>query len=124
MRMESRSHELFAEGFFLTRADMEWFRAHYVPDPADWTDPVASPGLADDVSGVAPAVVVTAGFDPLRDEGDAYAARLRAAGVGVRWRCYDDQVHGFFGMGVLPEGMGVITEVCSSMGDLMRGRPA
>lgn len=118
-RMDSRSLDLFAEGFFLSRADMEWFRGHYLPDPADWTNPVASPLLADDLSGLAPAVVVTAGFDPLRDEGDAYADRLRDAGVPVRWRCYDDMVHGFFGMGVLPEGMAVITEVCAAMGDLM-----
>jgi acetyl esterase len=118
-RMAERSHQLFAEGFFLSREDMEWYRELYVPDPSDWTNPVASPLLADDVSDVAPAMVVTAGFDPLRDEGDAYARRLRDAGVHVRWRCYDDMVHGFFGMGILPEGMAMITEVCTAMGDLM-----
>lgn len=118
-RFVTRSHDLFAEGFFLTRADMEWFRGHYLPNPDDWTDPAASPLLADDLGGCAPAVVVTAGFDPLRDEGDQYAERLRDAGVPVRWRCYDDQVHGFFGMGVLPDGMAVITEVCAAVGELL-----
>ena len=81
---------------------MEAYRAHYVPDPADWDDWRASPLLAGDRRGVAPALVVTAGFDPLRDEGAAYAAELEAAGVAVGYRCYDDMVHGFFGMGVVP----------------------
>jgi acetyl esterase len=116
---DTRSHELFADGFFLTRADMEWFRGHYLPDPADWDSPLASPLLEPDLSGVAPALVVTAGFDPLRDEGRAYADRLADAGVPVRYRCYDDLVHGFFGMGILPEGMAVATEICAAMGELM-----
>lgn len=118
---DSRSHDLFADGFFLTRPDMEWFRAQYLPDPDDWDSPLASPLLADDLGGAAPAVVVTAGFDPLRDEGRAYAERLQDVGVPVTYRCYDDLVHGFFGMGVLPDGMAVATEVCAAMGDLMHG---
>ena len=81
---------------------MEWFRAQYLPDPSDWDSPLASPIEAADLSGVCPAMVVTAGFDPLRDEGRQYADRLAEAGVPVRYRCYDDMVHGFFGMGVLP----------------------
>ena len=117
--LDAPSHKLFGEGFFLTREGMEWFRAHYLPDPDDWDSPLASPLLEPDLSGVAPAVVVTAGFDPLRDEGRAYADRLAEAGVSVRYRCYDDMVHGFFGMGVLPEGMAIATEVCAAMGDLM-----
>jgi acetyl esterase len=118
-RMVERSHELFAEGFFLTRDDMEWYRGHYLPDPSDWSDPVASPLLREDLSELPSAMVVTAGFDPLRDEGNLYAARLRDAGIDVRWRCYDDMVHGFFGMGILPDGMALITEVCATMGELM-----
>ncbi len=115
----TESHELFADGFFLTRADMEWFRGHYAPEVATWGSPGVSPLLADDLTGVAPAVVVTAGFDPLRDEGAAYAERLEAAGVRCEYRCYDDLVHGFFGMGVLPEGMAVASEVCAAAGRLM-----
>ncbi len=89
------SYETFAEGFFLTRAEMDWFRDHYFADPGDRTDPRASPILADDLAGVAPAHVVTAGFDPLRDEGEDYAAALREAGVAVSLRRESDLVHGF-----------------------------
>ena len=99
------SHELFADGFFLTEESIEWYRAQYLPDRNDWDSPLASPIEAPDLSGLCPALVVTAGFDPLRDEGHRYAERLADAGVAVRYRCYDDMVHGFFGMGVLP-GMG------------------
>lgn len=117
--MTSRSHELFAEGFFLTRADMEWFRGHYLSDPSLYDDVRASPLLAHDLAGLPPAVVVTAGFDPLRDEGDAYAAHLDDAGVRVIHRCYGDMVHGFFGMGVLPGGMATAAEICAAMGALL-----
>jgi acetyl esterase len=89
------SYETFAEGFFLTRTEMDWFRDHYFADPADRTDPRASPILAADLSGVAPAHLVTAGFDPLRDEGEDYAAALSAAGVEVTLRREPDLVHGF-----------------------------
>ncbi len=117
--LDSESHRLFADGFFLTRQDMEWFRGHYLPEVATWDSPAASPLLADDVSGLAPALVVTAGFDPLRDEGAAYAERLEAAGVPCEYRCYDDLVHGFFGMGVLPDGVAIISEICAATGKLM-----
>jgi acetyl esterase len=118
-RMGTRSIEIFAEGFFLTRAEMEWFRDQYMPDPADHVNPLASPGLAEDLTGVAPAWIWTAGFDPLRDEGHAYADALDKAGVQVHRRCYDDQVHGFFGMGVLPGGLDIITEMSRQMGELV-----
>ncbi len=119
--MTSRSHDLFADGFFLTRADMEWFRGHYLPDPTAFDDVRASPLLADDFIGLPPAVVVTAGFDPLRDEGDAYAAKLNEAGVRTIHRCYDDMVHGFFGMGVLPGGLATAAEISGAMGALLHG---
>ncbi len=90
-----RSYELFGEGFFLTREEMDWFRENYFARSADLTDPRASPILATDLQGLPPAHVVTAGFDPLRDEGEAYAERLQAAGVHTTLRREADLVHGF-----------------------------
>jgi acetyl esterase len=90
-----RSYELFAEGFFLTSAEMDWYRDHYFASAEDRNDPRASPILAEDLSGVAPAHIITAGFDPLRDEAEDYAARLREAGVPVTLRRESDLVHGF-----------------------------
>ena len=87
----------FATGYRLSRADMQWFVDHYMGN-ADYRQPTASPLFADDFAGLPPALVITAGFDPLRDEGRAYAERLTGAGVAVDYRCYDGMVHGFFGM--------------------------
>ncbi len=119
LEMRAASHETVGTGFGLDRAAIEWFRSQYLPPPDDWRSPRVSPLLAGDLSGLAPALVVTAGFDPLRDEGKAYADALAAAGVPVRYRCYDDMIHGFFSMGILPEGMAIATEVCQAMGELM-----
>ncbi|MEZ5238787.1 MAG: alpha/beta hydrolase [Microthrixaceae bacterium] len=119
-RMQSRSVELFAEGFFLTEESMHWFRDQYLPEDVSVEDPLVSPLLAEDLAGVAPAWVWTAGFDPLRDEGRAYAEKLEKAGVTTHYRCYDDQVHGFFGMGVLPGGLEVIEEMGANLGGLIR----
>lgn len=110
------SLELFAKGFFLTRADVEWFTAHYLgkTDPADER---ASPLCARDVTGIAPAVVVTAGFDPLRDEGEEYAHKLEAAGVPVVLRRYERLIHGFANMsGVSP----ACREATAEVADLFR----
>jgi acetyl esterase len=119
-RLDTPSMHELGQGFFLTREGMEAFRGHYLPDPADWVTWKASPLLADDKRGVAPALIVTAGFDPLRDDGDRYARALESADVTVEYRCYDDMVHGFFGMGVVPDCLALATEVCDSMGALMR----
>jgi len=89
------SYRLFAEGFFLTERDMDWYRAQYLPDEAAARDPRASPLLAPDLRGLPPAVVLTAGFDVLRDEGEAYAKRLAEAGVPVTHRRVPGQIHGF-----------------------------
>jgi len=90
-----RSYELFGKGFFLTDEEMGWFTDHYLPSAAERDDPRASPILAEDLSPLPPAHVVTAGFDPLRDEGEAYVERLREAGVRVTHRREADLVHGF-----------------------------
>ena len=92
----SRSHELFGGGFILTRELMDWFAAQYIAGAAP-EDPRLSILRADDLGGVAPALVVTAGFDPLRDEGEAYAEALQAAGVyPVALRRFPGLIHGFW----------------------------
>lgn len=89
------SRDLFGEGFFLTGADMDWFADHYAPAGVDRGDPRLSPLLADDLGGLPPAYLATAGFDPLRDEGDAYASRLAEAGVTVTHSRHPDLIHGY-----------------------------
>lgn len=92
----TRSIGLFANGFFLRRWDMEFCRGKYLAGSGiDPTDPRVSPLLADDLSGLPPAIVVTAGFDPLRDEGRQYAEALRAAGNPVDAREYGSLIHSF-----------------------------
>jgi acetyl esterase len=96
------SHGYFREGFLLEKSSMDWFVGHYLNEKSEETDPRGSPMHVKDLAGLPPALVTTAGFDPLRDEGRAYADRMRAAGVPVEYRCYDGLVHGFFSMaGVL-----------------------
>jgi acetyl esterase len=83
---------------FLTTAEMKWFWDHYLPDEAARDNPEVSPLRTEDLSGLPPAIVVTAGYDPLRDEGLAYADRLRDAGVSVTRHHYDDMIHAFFSL--------------------------
>jgi acetyl esterase len=92
---ETRSQTLFANRYFLTRDDLPWFRDKYLSGGIDAADPRVSPLLADDLSGLPPALVVTAGFDPLRDEGRQYAEAMRAAGVPVDHREFGSLIHGF-----------------------------
>lgn len=92
------SYQRNGDGFLLTRASMAWFWDHYVPDPAHRAHPDASPLRAHDLTDLPPAAVVTAGHDPLLDEGAAYARALADAGVDVVHRRYDDMVHGFVSM--------------------------
>ena len=100
-RFPSRAEN--AEGYFLSRAVMEWFCGHYLADAADGTDWRASPLRAKNLAGLAPAVVTTAWFDPLRDEGKAYADALAAAGVATRYHHGAGLIHGYFGLGEASE---------------------
>lgn len=110
------SHERNAQGYLLTRDAMDYFRSAYLPDRADWTDWRASPLLAPSHAGLPPALVITAGYDPLLDEGKAYAEKLRAAGVKVEYREYADMVHGFllFG-GVLDTSNAAVAHCCAAL---------
>jgi acetyl esterase len=89
------SREMFANGFLLTDNDIDWFIDRYQPDVAGRGDHRLSPLLAEDLTGLPPAYVVTAGFDPLRDEGEDYARGLEKAGVRVVARRFPDLIHGF-----------------------------
>lgn len=100
---DTDSYEENAEGYFLTKADMEWFWNYYLDDELHRKNPYASPLQAHDLSDLPSASVFTAGFDPLRDEGIAYAERLDTAGVNVTHHHYGGAIHGFFGMLVEPE---------------------
>ena len=92
----SRSLSLFARGFLLTKRDMDFFESQYLRSSGiDRTDPLLSPALAESLSGLAPALIAVAGFDPMRDEGESYASALRAAGTPVDLRCLGSLTHGF-----------------------------
>lgn len=86
-----------ADGYFLTREDMDWFSNHYLRSETDKKDPLASPMLAADLSRLPPALVITAEYDPLRDEGETYGRRLKEAGVPTIVSRYEGMIHGFFG---------------------------
>lgn len=92
---ERRSYERFGDGFYLSSSDLAWFRSHYLSAPGDAHDPRCSPLLAESLAGVAPAYIAVAGFDPLRDEGEEYGKRLRAAGVRVALVRHAGLFHGF-----------------------------
>ena len=97
-RNESPSRRSLGDGYFLTTALMKWFFDHYAPDGIDRSDPRVSPLFAKDFAGLPPAFVLTAGFDPLRDEGRDYANRLIDAGIKVTYTNYPGTIHGFFSM--------------------------
>jgi acetyl esterase len=118
---ESASYRDFADGFMLTRDSMRWFIGHYLPGDGDRRDWRASPLRAPSLAGVAPALVVTAGFDPLRDEGEAYARRLREAGVRVDALCYGGMVHGFVPMGrLLATGNRAVAHVAAALREALQ----
>ena len=111
-----------AEGYFLEATGMRWFWDHYLGPDGDGAHHHASPIRASDLSGLPPAVVITAEFDPLRDEGEAYAEALQAAGVLVTVRRYDGMIHGFVSMPMLfPEAGDALTLIVDALQGLMTG---
>jgi acetyl esterase len=117
MLNERPSIEENGTGLLLTREDMEWFNGHYLGgDDSLRSDERASPALAEDLGGLPPALVYTAEYDPLRDDGDAYAAALEAAGVPVIHRRFDGLVHGFFALGPLSgAAQAAVEQVCDDL---------
>ncbi|MGY1670538.1 alpha/beta hydrolase [Geodermatophilus sp. SYSU D00710] len=110
-----------ATGYFLEKDTMDWFYGHYAGAWQDARDARLSPLHHGDLSGLPPAVVVTAEYDPLRDEGEAYGKALEAAGVHADVLRYDGMIHGFFDMGtVSPAAQAAIDESCARFGELIR----
>jgi acetyl esterase len=105
-----------SEGYFLTKAAMQWFWSHYVRNDADRSHPHASPLRAKSLAGLPAALVITAEFDPLRDEGEQYAGRMRAAGTPVQLTRYDGMIHGFFTMSeILDQGKMAIRQSAEAL---------
>jgi acetyl esterase len=120
-RTDTASYRDCADGYLLTRDGMRWFFDHYLKSPADAADWRVSPLRAGSLAGLPPALVVTAGFDPLRDEGDAYAARLREAGVRVDHVCYGGMIHGFAPMGrLIDSGNRAVSHIAASLREALR----
>jgi acetyl esterase len=121
MVTEWPSIEENGEGLFLTRDDMEWFNGHYLGGNEELrSDPRVSPALGD-LAGLPTALIYTAEYDPLRDDGDAYAEALSAAGVKVIHRRFEGLVHGFFALGPLSQAAaGAVECVCDDLRDLLR----
>ncbi|CAD5371667.1 Acetyl hydrolase [Rubrivivax sp. A210] len=97
-RAGSPSHASRGQGYLLTADSIAYYRGHYLPDPASWADWRASPLLAASHASLAPALVLTAGYDPLVDEGRQYADALSAAGTPAQYLCFERQIHGFITM--------------------------
>jgi acetyl esterase len=110
------SYEEFGEDHYLTKKEMEWFRDHYLRDMDDARDPHASPLLAKDLTRLPPALIITAECDPLCSEGEAYAKRLRQAGVAVTYTCYPGMIHPFFSLsGAIPQAFDALQQVANTV---------
>ena len=115
MRAIAPSHTSNGSGYLLTRESIAYYRRHYIGDAAQWFDWRASPLLAANLRGLPPALVLTAGFDPLRDEGHLYADAMSLEDTPVQYVCFERQVHGFITMGgVLDEARSAVA-LCAAV---------
>ena len=108
------SHQSNGQGYLLTTDTMAYFTGHYIPEPARYADWRASPLLHTNLSGLPPALVLTAGYDPLRDEGLAYAQRLTDAGNRASHLCFERQIHGFILMGKVLDEANTAVQLCAA----------
>lgn len=121
---ESESMIVFGDAFPLNTGMMQWFMGHYLGPDHDPASPRLSPLREADLTGLAPAVIATAGFDPLVDQGEAYAKRLKEAGVTVRYRCYDSLTHAFAAFtGAIPAADAACREIAGLVRDLYEEPP-
>jgi acetyl esterase len=121
MRAVADSHQRNGQGYVLTADTIAYFRGHYMPDPSQWADWRASPLLAADLGRLPPALVLTAGYDPLVDEGRQYADALSAAGNRVQYVCFERQIHGFVPMSrVLDEARTAVALCCAVLKEALR----
>jgi len=109
-----RSHTENGQGYLLTKDTIDYFSDHYLPDRSDYDDWRASPLLREDLAKLPPALVLTAGYDPLRDEGRAYAERLTAAGNRASYVCFERQIHGFILMGKVLDEANTAVALCAA----------
>jgi acetyl esterase len=118
--LDAPAYRQNADGLLLTREDLQWYWSHYVPEPVQRRDAYASPMRANNLAGVAPATVITAELDLLRDEGEAYAARLKEAGVPVTCTRHDGQIHGFVGFfKIFDQGRIALERIASVLQDAL-----
>jgi acetyl esterase len=122
---DTPSYSENSEDYFLTKEAMLWFWGHYAPTQADRSHPYASPLRASNLADLPPALVITAEYDPLRDEGEIYASRMRAAGTPVECTRYDGMIHGFFTMsGLLDKGKAAIRQAAAALRAAFQSLPA
>ncbi|MSQ48267.1 MAG: alpha/beta hydrolase [Deltaproteobacteria bacterium] len=110
------SYRTNAEGYLLTKDSMQWFWNHYLQNENDGQNPYASPIRGQRLTNLPPALVITAEFDPLRDEGEAYATKMKQAGVSVTYTNYKGMIHGFFSLAdIMDQGKQAVKEACTHL---------
>nr|APM86632.1 dialkyl PEs hydrolase [uncultured bacterium] len=113
---DTESYRENGEGYFLTADSMNWFFKQYLNGEEEKQNVLASPLLREDLTGLPPTLLITAEYDPLRDEGAMYAQKLREAGVPVEYTCYEGMIHGFFWMGgIMDKGAQAVSQVANSL---------
>ncbi|MBW2283923.1 MAG: alpha/beta hydrolase [Deltaproteobacteria bacterium] len=114
--MDNATYRKYAQAYILTKDSMVYYGAHYLAREVDALNPYASPLLAEDLSGLPPALVITAELDVLTREGELYADRLREAGVPVKYSCYQGMIHAFFSMtGIVDRTMDAVEEAAAAL---------